>query len=51
MKEVGQHRADGEDEAQYIQPQGRVDFSVKVLAQAQLQKERGQTDGRNYEQR
>jgi hypothetical protein len=51
MKEVGQYRADGEYEAQYIQPQGRMNFPVEIFPQAELQKERGQTDGRNYEER
>lgn len=51
MKEVGQYRADGEYEAQYIQPQGWVNFPVEIFAQAQLQKERGQADGCNYEER
>jgi len=34
MKEVSHHRADSEYEAQYIQPQGRVNFPVEILAQA-----------------
>jgi hypothetical protein len=51
MKEVGHHRRDRECEAQHIQPQGRMNFPVEVFAQAELQKERGQTDGRNYEER
>jgi len=41
MKEVGQHCAHGQDEAQYIQPQGRVNFPVEVFPKTELQKERG----------
>ena len=51
MKEVGHHRGDRECEAQYIQPQGRVNFPVEVFPQAELEKERGQADRRNYEER
>ena len=51
MKEVGQHCADCEYKAQYIQPQGRVNFPVEVFPQAELQKQRGQADRRDHQKR
>jgi hypothetical protein len=51
MKEVSQHRADGEYEAQHIQPQGRVNLPVEVFPQAELQEERGQADRGDNEER
>lgn len=51
MQDVRQHRADSEDKAQYIQPQRRADTPVKIFPQAELQKQRGQADRRDYEQR
>jgi len=50
MKKVGHNRAYGEDKAQYVQPQGRVDSLVEILTKAELQKKRGQADRRNYQE-
>ena len=51
MKEVGHHCADCEYKAQYVQPQGRVNFSVEVFPQAELQEERRQADRGDNEER
>ena len=51
MQEVGQHCADCEYKAQYVQPQGRVNFPVEIFPQAELQEERGQADCGDYKER
>jgi hypothetical protein len=54
VKDVGQHGGDREDESQYVEPQRGVDLGgslgAQVLAKAQLQQQRCESNGGNDDQ-